>query len=69
MSDFKMIEKPEWGHLATFLPNKDEPVYNWFYYKEGFAKELVTKLVDAFMIKQGSMAGRRQGDNTETPSV
>src|SRR4030042_3930453 len=53
--DFKLEEKPEWGPLATFLPNKDEPIYNWFYYKEGFAKELVLKLADAFMLKQGTV--------------
>ena len=53
MTEYKLIEKPEWGTLATFIPNKDEPIYNWFYYKEGFAKELVFRLADAFQIKQG----------------
>jgi DNA modification methylase len=67
--EFKMIEKPEWGPLATFIPNKDEPIYNWFYYKEGFAKELVLRLAEMFQLRKGSMAGRRQGDNAETPSV
>ena len=51
--DFKFVDKPEWGPLATFIPNKDEPVYNWFYYKEGFAKELVTRLAEAFFLKRG----------------
>lgn len=53
MSDFKMVEKPEWGPLATFIPNKDEPVYNWLYYKEGFAKELVFRLAEMFSLKKG----------------
>src|SRR4030042_1176257 len=51
--DFKLEEKPEWGPLATFVPNKDEPVYNWFYYKEGFAKELVFRLAEMFSLKKG----------------
>lgn len=53
MSDFKLVEKPEWGPLATFIPNKDEPIYNWFYYKEGFAKELVLRLAEMFSLRKG----------------
>jgi DNA modification methylase len=77
MSDFKFAERPDWGPLATFVPNKDEPIYNWFYYKEGFARDLVFRLAEAFQLKKGSMAGRRQEDrrrqespsNSATPSV
>lgn len=47
-----MEEKPEWWSLATFIPNKRIPVYNWFYYKEGFARDLVLKLLEHFNIKQ-----------------
>jgi DNA modification methylase len=46
-------EKPEWGDLATFIPNKRLPVYNWFYYKEGFARDLVFKLIGKFGLKKG----------------
>lgn len=52
--NIKIEEKPEWGKLATFVPNKSLPVYNWFYYKEGFARELVFKLIDRFGLKQGN---------------
>mgnify|MGYP001564235136 CR=1 FL=1 len=31
---------------ATFTPNKDMPIYNWFYYKEGFSRDLVMMLLD-----------------------
>lgn len=48
-----MEERPEWGRLATFIPNKREPVYNWFYYKEGFSRELVSKLVHEFGLGKG----------------
>jgi DNA modification methylase len=45
---FKIQEKLEWGWLATFLPNKHLPVYNWFYYKEGFSRDLVIWLLKQF---------------------
>lgn len=51
---YRMQEKPEWGPLATFIPNKDEPVYNWFYYKEGFSRELVFRLADMFSLRKGT---------------
>ncbi len=35
----------EW---VTFIPNKTEPVHNWFYYKEGFSKKLVDFLIHEF---------------------
>jgi DNA modification methylase len=46
-------DKLEWGKLATFVPNKKTPVYNWFYYKEGFARELVFELIKMFGLKEG----------------
>jgi hypothetical protein len=45
---FRMEEKLEFGPLATFMPNKARPVYNWLYYKEGFSRELVIKLLNMF---------------------
>jgi SAM-dependent methyltransferase len=33
---------------ATFVPNKNLPVYNWFYYKEGFSRDLVFSLIERF---------------------
>ncbi len=50
---FKIQEKLEWGHLATFIPNKALPVYNWFYYKEGFSRELVMRLLQMFSPGKG----------------
>jgi len=47
-----MLERPEWGELATFVPNKILPVYNWFYYKEGFSRELVGKIIEKFKMKR-----------------
>ncbi len=50
----KIIEKLEWQDMATFVPNKKLPIYNWFYYKEGFAKELVDKLIELFGIQKNA---------------
>ncbi|MBI4182158.1 MAG: hypothetical protein HY520_04300 [Candidatus Aenigmarchaeota archaeon] len=46
-------DQPSWGELATFVPNKRLPVYNWFYYKEGFARDLVWQLLDLFRVAPG----------------
>ncbi len=34
------------GKYFTFDEAKKEPVYNWFYYKEGFSPELIRILID-----------------------
>ena len=41
-------DKTDLGEFATFVPNKFRPVYNWFYYKEGFSKELADFFLDSF---------------------
>jgi DNA modification methylase len=51
----EFVEKPEWGNLATYAPNRSEPVYNWLHYKEGFSRQLVTKLLDLFEAKEGQL--------------
>lgn len=48
---YKIEKKLDWGELATFVLNKRSPVYNWFYYKEGFSRELVLKLLDMLKAK------------------
>jgi len=45
---FRMEERLDWGRLATFVPNKRLPVYNWFYYKEGFSRDIVMELLRLF---------------------
>jgi hypothetical protein len=49
-----VTERPEWGELATFVPNKGLPVYNWFYYKEGYSRDIVVKLIEEFGLKKGA---------------
>jgi len=48
---YELTKRPEWGDLATFVPNKPLGVYNWFYYKEGFSRELVLRLLEMFKAK------------------
>ena len=45
------------GPLATFVPNKDLPIYNWFYYKEGYSRDLVMLLLDKYAIKGNGRSG------------
>ncbi len=47
----KSEERLDLGKLATFIPNKRLPVYNWFYFKEGFARELVMLLLDKYAVE------------------
>lgn len=36
-----IIKKPELGPFMTFEHSKKQPVYRWFWYKEGFSPEIV----------------------------
>ena len=40
------------ANLVTFVPNKTEPIHNWFYYKEGFSKKLVEWLVKEYGLSE-----------------
>lgn len=46
--------RPDYQQSVTFAGNKSEPVYNWFYYKEGFSRSLVWGLLDEFKVKKDS---------------
>jgi DNA modification methylase len=60
----KVVERLEWRELATFVPNKKTPIFNWFYYKEGFAKELVEELLKMFEIESGTVLDPFCGSGT-----
>ena len=38
--------------LVTFVPNKEEPIHNWFYYKEGYSKKFVEWAVEEFKLEE-----------------
>jgi SAM-dependent methyltransferase len=50
-----LTEKPEYGELVTFAECKRQPIYNWFYYKEGYSGELVGRLLRELDVKGNSM--------------
>jgi SAM-dependent methyltransferase len=37
----ELIQKPELGRLMTFELGRDKPLHGWFWYKEGYAPEIV----------------------------
>ncbi len=43
--------RPELGPLVTFVPNKNLPVYSWFYYKEGFSRDFVMRMFKEMNVK------------------
>lgn len=47
-------EAPQLRDLVTFVPNKRYPIHNWYYFKEGFSKELVEHFIKNYGIPQGS---------------
>jgi hypothetical protein len=49
----RLIEALEYGELVTFTPNKNIPIYNWFYFKEGFSREFVLRMMDKFEVGRG----------------
>ncbi len=51
----KLKYAKESGREATFVPNKQLPLYNWFYYKEGFSRDLVFSLIAQFGIEPGAV--------------
>lgn len=48
----RIIERLDLGEYATFKPNKDIPRHRWFYFKEGFARDLVLYLLKKFNVKE-----------------
>ena len=51
----KVVEKLKLGRLATFLLNKRLPVYNWFYFKEAFSRNLVFLLAETWRLGEGDL--------------
>lgn len=49
------IESPELKELVTFVPNKHEPIHNWYYFKEGYSKQLVDFFIDKFGLNEKSL--------------
>ncbi len=55
MKNFKLVETPQLKYLVTFVPNKNEPIHNWYWFKEGFSKQLVDIFLENFEIKKDNI--------------
>lgn len=47
-----MRENLSLRRFVTYVPNKNLPVYNWFKYKEGFSKNLVSALLEVLRVQK-----------------
>ncbi len=48
----KIIERLDLGEYVTFKPNRDLPRHRWFYFKEGFSRDLVIYLLKKFKVDE-----------------
>jgi len=57
-------ERYDLRHLTTFIPNKRAPIHNWFYFKEGFARDFVVASLDWMGVKEGVLLDPFVGSGT-----
>lgn len=50
-----LTQRFEQAKLVTFAQNKTTPIYNWFYYKEGFSRDFVWDSLSELKIPKGSL--------------
>ncbi|MFH1789090.1 MAG: DNA methyltransferase [Candidatus Altiarchaeota archaeon] len=50
-----LSQRFEHESLVTFAGNKKTPVYNWFYYKEGFSRDFVWDALEELAVPAGSV--------------
>jgi site-specific DNA-adenine methylase len=48
-------EALEFKDMVTFIPNKKEPIHNWYYFKEGFSRQFVDTFIDKFQLNESSI--------------
>ena len=51
----KFTEALEFKKLVTYIPNKIEPIHNWYYFKEGFSKQFVDIFINKFNLNNNSL--------------
>jgi DNA modification methylase len=51
--DLRIVNRLNWYRLASPSSDNDLPVYNWYPYKHGYARGLVSNLIDEMSIKPG----------------
>lgn len=61
----KISNNYELGQYFTFEPSKNQPIYNWFYYKEAYSPQFVEKILDKYFIqKKGNVLDPFSGVGT-----
>jgi SAM-dependent methyltransferase len=50
----KLTPRFEYSDLVTFAQNKTAPVYNWFYYKEGYSRDFVWSALRELKVPLGA---------------
>ena len=51
-----LTQQLEFSKYVTYVPNKNQPIYGWFRFKEGFSAQLVEELVkNEWLLPQGSI--------------
>jgi len=51
--EYRIEERYDLWSLATFKPNARLPIHRWFYFKEGFSRDLVEMLLRELGVKEG----------------
>lgn len=54
IKQYPVTEGLQFRDLVNFKRNKDQPIHRWFDYKQGYAEELVKKLLDLSHPKKGT---------------
>jgi len=55
MRKYQIEERYDLWRLATFIPNQDLPIHRWFYFKEGFSRDLVEMLCKELGVNRNSV--------------
>jgi DNA modification methylase len=53
--NLRIVEKLQLGRLATPLPDRRRPIYNWFHIKEAFSRDLVRLLTETWGLHEGDL--------------
>jgi len=51
----ELIDRLDLGELVTFIPNRDLPIYSWYYFKEGYSRDFVHYMINVFQAYPGDI--------------
>lgn len=53
--NYTVEERYDLWSLATFKPNRNLPIHRWFFFKEGFSRDLVVMLLEEMGVLEGGV--------------